>query len=116
RICDLQFDQPIGKWKTAWHQALRLAKVKARWHDLRHTLISRLAENPNVSEETIRAIAGHVSAAMLRRYSHIRADAKRLAIQSLEELNSETDRVQNWAQSEADELALLQAESIKVLN
>ncbi len=72
-------------WKTAWHKALTTAKVEARWHDLRHTLISRLAENPNVSEETILALAGHVSRAMLARYSHIRADAKRAAISTLEQ-------------------------------
>jgi integrase len=29
-----------------------------RRHDLRHTFITRLAENPNVSEETIRSLAG----------------------------------------------------------
>jgi hypothetical protein len=38
-----------------------------------------------VSEETIRALAGHVSRAMLARYSHIRADSKRAAISTLEQ-------------------------------
>jgi hypothetical protein len=51
---------------------------------MRHTFISRLAENPNVSEQTIRAIAGHVSRQMLERYSHIRSQAKQAAIQALE--------------------------------
>jgi len=37
-----------------------------------------------VSEETIRALAGHVSRKMLERYSHIRLAAKQAAIQSLE--------------------------------
>ncbi|HEY6418246.1 MAG TPA: hypothetical protein VIX59_04515 [Candidatus Binataceae bacterium] len=41
------------------------AKVDYRWHDLRHTFVTRLAENPSVSEETIRALAGHVSRRML---------------------------------------------------
>jgi hypothetical protein len=36
------------------------------------------------SEETIRALAGHVSRKMLERYSHIRLAAKQIAIQSLE--------------------------------
>jgi len=43
-----------------------------------------LAENPNVSEQTIRALAGHVSRQMLERYSHIRSQAKQAAIQALE--------------------------------
>jgi hypothetical protein len=36
-----------------------------------------------VSEETIRAFAGHVSRKMLERYSHIRLAAKQAAIPSL---------------------------------
>lgn len=84
-ICNIDFSRPAGEWRSAWRRALRIANVKARWHDLRHTLVSRLAENPAVSEETIRALAGHVSRAMLARYSHIRADAKRAAISALEQ-------------------------------
>jgi hypothetical protein len=52
---------------------------------MRHTFISRLAENPNVSEQTIKALAGHVSRQMLERYSHIRSQAKQAAIQTLEQ-------------------------------
>jgi integrase len=59
--------------------------VRYRWHDLRHTFVSRLAENPNVSEQTIRALAGHVSRQMLEHYSHIRSQAKVAAIRCLEE-------------------------------
>jgi len=71
-------------WKSAWSRARRLAGVKARWHDLRHSLVSRLAENPTIGEETIRALAGHVSRQMLSRYAHIRAQAKRVAIATLD--------------------------------
>jgi integrase len=76
--------RPAGEWKKAWSDALSRAGLKYRWHDCRHTFITRLAENPNVSEETIRALAGHVSRKMLERYSHIRLAAKQAAIQSLE--------------------------------
>jgi integrase len=51
---------------------------------MRHTFISQLAENPAVSEQTIKALAGHVSRQMLERYSHIRSEAKQAAIQALE--------------------------------
>jgi hypothetical protein len=39
---------------------------------LLRAFVSRLAENPAVSEQTIMALAGHVSKSMLARYSHIR--------------------------------------------
>ena len=59
--------------------------MRYRPHDMRHTFISRLAENPTVSEQTIKALAGHVSRQMLERYSHIRSQAKQDAIQALDE-------------------------------
>jgi Phage integrase family len=83
--------RPIGSWRKAWLDALREAKVRYRWHDLRHTFISRLAENPGVSEQTIRALAGHVSRQMLERYSHIRSEAKYAAIQALEKRAKESE-------------------------
>ncbi len=75
----------MGEWKTAWKAVCKGAKVAYRWHDLRHTFVSRLAENPMNSEETIRSLAGHVSREMLARYSHIRIAAKKQAIASLEQ-------------------------------
>ncbi|MGB8684846.1 MAG: site-specific integrase [Candidatus Binatus sp.] len=99
---------PIGEWKKAWKVACKAAKVQYRWHDCRHTFITRLAENPNVSEETIRSLAGHVSRKMLERYSHIRISAKQAAIATLDQAVSavgaeehQTSRAQNWAQSAA---------------
>jgi len=53
-----------------------------RFHDLRHHLITELCES-GASEQTIKAIAGHVSQRMLDRYSHIRLDAKRQALEPL---------------------------------
>lgn len=117
---EVDFCRPIGEWKSAWRRALKTVGIKVRWHDLRHTLVSRLAENPAVSEETIRALAGHVSRAMLARYSHIRAEAKRAAILALEYpeslkrtpnlgvdragvSESAASRAQNWAQSGSGE-------------
>jgi integrase len=84
KILNIEPDKPIGSWRTAWECALTTAKVRYRWHDLRHTFISRLAENPTVSEETIRSLAGHVSRQMLERYSHIRTSAKHAAIAAME--------------------------------
>jgi integrase len=85
---DVRLNCPMGEWKYSWLGACRVAGVRYRWHDLRHTFISRLGENPNVSEETIRSMAGHVSRKMLERYCHIRAGAKREAIASLGRRNA----------------------------
>jgi integrase len=79
--------------------ALKTAKLHYRWHDCRHTFVSRLAENPAVSEQTIMALAGHVSKAMLARYSHIRSAAKQAAINALENHDSKVGGAQNEAQS-----------------
>jgi len=98
--------RPVGEFKKAWSDALRRASLKYRWHDCRHTFVTRLAENPAVSEETIRALAGHVSRKMLERYSHIRVAAKQAAIAALEGAgvaNFEGDSPQNPPQSTAQE-------------
>jgi len=42
----------------------------------RHTLVRELAES-GAGDEVIMSIAGHVSQAMMSRYSHLRMDAKR---------------------------------------
>ena len=87
---DIDLSKPMAEWKNAWTKACRTAGVKYRWHDLRHTFISRLAENPAVSEQTIRSLAGHVSRRMMDRYSHIRDRARRAAIEVLETQVAET--------------------------
>jgi integrase len=51
---DVDMSRPMGTWRKAWLVALKQAGVHYRWHDLRHTFISRLAENANTSEQTIR--------------------------------------------------------------
>ncbi len=45
-----------------------------RWHDLRHEAISRLFELTDLRENEIMAISGHLTPAMLTRYTHLRAD------------------------------------------
>jgi integrase len=69
-------------WRTAWRNALRRAGLRLRFHDLRHTAISKLGE-AGAPEQAIMAIAGHISRRMLERYSHIRMDAKRRALDSI---------------------------------
>jgi integrase len=112
-LYDVDFNRPGSEWKNAWVTVRRAAAVQYRWHDLRHTFISRLAENPAVSEQTIMALAGHVSKSMLARYSHIRSQAKQAAIHALEATRKATVKVadveahspQKSPQSNADESA-----------
>ncbi len=53
-----------------------------RFHDLRHCAITKLAES-EASDQTIMSIAGHLDRKMLEHYSHIRAQAKRRAVESI---------------------------------
>ena len=53
-----------------------------RFHDLRHRAITSLAES-GAADSTIMAIAGHASRKMLERYSHVRMEAKRTAMETL---------------------------------
>jgi integrase len=69
--------------KRAWETVRQAAGVQCRLHDLRHTFCTKMAE-AGVPEATMLDMMGHVSAAMLRRYSHIRAKARREAIDALE--------------------------------
>jgi mRNA-degrading endonuclease toxin of MazEF toxin-antitoxin module len=54
----------------------------ARQHDNRHTVVTELAES-GAGEEVIMGIAGHVSRAMLSRYSHIGMEAKHRALDGI---------------------------------
>ncbi len=75
--------RPVVPLKTAWTNVRKKAGVKTRWHDNRHTVITDLAESPEVSDERIREIAGRVSAQMLKHYSHIRMEATRRALETI---------------------------------
>ena len=83
RIKPVDPSRPVTSMKTAWQTVKTLADVECRLHDLRHSFCTKLAE-AGVPESTMLDMMGHVSASMLRRYSHIRAKARREAIAALE--------------------------------
>ena len=87
--------KPMSRWDTAWH-ALRLKAdlPGLRFHDLRHTIITELAETA-APEMVIQSIAGHVTKKMLDRYSHVRLEAKRKALEAVEESREEKRQHQN---------------------
>ena len=62
----------------------RAAKVTGRFHDSRHTFVTDLAEG-GAGDQVIQDLAGHVSAQMVKHYSHIRMTAKRKAIKAVDD-------------------------------
>jgi len=74
--------KPIGTIRTAFDSMKKRAGVECRFHDLRHTVCTKMAEK-GVPESTMLAIMGHMSRKMLERYSHIRIKAKREAVEAL---------------------------------
>ena len=94
--------KPITSWPTAWRSALKRAGLKVRFHDLRHTCITKLGES-QASDQTIMAIAGQLSRKMMEHCSHIRMHAKRTALDAIARPVSEPDGAQNRAQSSNEE-------------
>jgi integrase len=75
--------KPMSTWRTAWRALTKSAGLSGfRFHDLRHHAITELAES-RASDQTIMAIAGHLSARMLNHYSHVRLDVRRAALDTL---------------------------------
>ena len=82
RVQPIDPTRPVTTVKSAWQSVKQAADVECRFHDLRHTAATKMAEN-NVPEATMKALMGHMSRAMIERYSHIRTDAKRTAVEGL---------------------------------
>ncbi len=82
---DRHYDKtrPVTTFKTAWQNLKERTGIEVRWHDLRHTVGTNLAES-GATDETIMAIMGHVSRRMLTHYSHIRTEMKRKAMESIQ--------------------------------
>lgn len=61
--------------KKVWAAAVTRAGLTAdlRFHDLRHEATSRLVEM-GLSDQEVAAVTGHKSMAMLKRYTHLRAE------------------------------------------
>ena len=88
--------KPVTTLRTAWTKVRDKAKVVGRWHDNRHTLVSELSES-GAGDEVIMSIAGHVSRAMLSRYSHVRMEAKRRALDEIAARQRAADEKRNEA-------------------
>lgn len=79
RIFSQFLDKPMGSWKRAWTTARRLAGVRIRFHDLRHTTVTRLLD-AGCTLEQISPILGWSAAtmtAMMKRYQHRSLEKRR---------------------------------------
>src|ERR1035441_7959359 len=77
---------------------------EGRWHDNRHTLVTELSES-GAGDEVIMSIAGHVSRAMLSRYSHVRMEAKRRALDEIAARQRAADEKRNEEAERRDQTA-----------
>jgi len=79
------------KWDTAWRALRDEAGLQGlRFHDLRHTVITELVEM-GVADHVLESISGHLSRRMLKHCSRIRIDAKRQAVDGLDDLRRAGD-------------------------
>jgi len=78
--------RPCKGWRTALDKLLAAAEINVSAYSFRHHAITKLLENPEVSEETVEALAGHVSERIKKRYSHTRLHIKRAAVEALQNI------------------------------
>jgi integrase len=89
---NIDFFRPQLEWRKAWESIRKRAGLEhVRRYDLRHHIITKMLEDPNISEQVVQEIAGHVSKRMKDRYSHIRDQAQREALTAVETKGLETD-------------------------
>jgi integrase len=104
--------RPVTSLKTAWTKVREKAIVVGRWHDNRHTLVTELSES-GAGDEVIMSIAGHVSRAMLSRYSHVRMEAKRRALDEIATRQRAADK-KRLGEAERQEQAPTVSQSVVV--
>jgi transposase len=76
---------PMGSWKRAWTTARRIAGVQIRFHDLRHTTVTRLLD-AGCTLEQISPILGwsaRTMTEMMKRYQHRSLENRRKTLKAL---------------------------------
>jgi len=85
-VFDVDPETPIGSWKESWESVKRRTGVVVRFHDLRHTCVTRMLEG-GVPLSVVASILGWspaTTARMAKRYGHIGQIAMRQAVGVLE--------------------------------
>jgi integrase len=78
-------EKPMARFKASWEKAKRDARVECRFHDLRHTAISRMID-AGVPLPKVGKIVGWAPATMVRmaaRYGHFNLDSLRDAVAAI---------------------------------
>lgn len=78
--------RPIGSWKKSWESAKTKSNVTVRFHDLRHTCVTRMLEGgaPLSVVASIMGWSAATTVRMAKRYGHIGQVAQRQAVEMLE--------------------------------
>lgn len=85
-VFDTDPSKPITSWKVSWTTARTAANVSCRFHDLRHTAVTRLLEagQPFAVVAEIMGWSPSTSVRMAKRYGHIGDSVRRQAMAALE--------------------------------
>ena len=78
--------RPMGSWRVAWKACCRRAGIQMRFHDLRHTAVTRMLR-AGIPLTTVAAIVGWSPATMYlmaKRYAHILQPEMRKAVAVLD--------------------------------
>jgi site-specific recombinase XerD len=90
RICQSKQKRDLNNPRKWFELAVEEAKVpNFRWHDLRHTFISRLVMK-GVDLRTVQELAGHKTIAMTVRYAHLAPEHNQAAIERLDPVEIKT--------------------------
>jgi integrase len=77
--------KPMGSWRSAWEKLREKAGLPGiQMRHMRHIAVTRLLENPEISERSIIETAGWIGKEMLKHYSSIRRKPKQEAMRTLE--------------------------------
>jgi integrase len=79
---------PQSSWDKEWNEVRRLAGINRRFHDLRHSYITRAAE-AGVPLLVTQAQVGHMTAGMTAHYTHVCQAAIHDAAEQIEKNSSE---------------------------
>ncbi len=85
-VFEPEIDRQTLAWKIrrTWRHSVRKAGIPwVRFHDLRHTALTRLVQ-AGVDVRTVQAIAGHASLRTTQRYLHSSDEAKKAAVEKLD--------------------------------
>lgn len=100
-------------WDTAWAALTKEAGLPGfRFHDLRHTFITRMVEL-GAPLGVIQTFVGHLSARMVRHYTHVSSGAARKAVELLDSHSVLADTLTAKAEPGARPAASLQTEMIQ---